>query len=252
MSTIEEKIDAYFNGVQALSDAVTGMTKEQVRARPVPGKWSTLEVLGFSRSRRPCFYREAVAQHSPGSTYAAHPDALFLPRSGCTTQPGVDVRGAPRGVGRSLGPLYREAVPQARGSSPTRGAPSTATPGCAVQPLRGKNRERNRAQTEEAAPMRQRASLVRIGTEAVPRCRNSSATCESFSHRGRLRGLSGVGSSGRVSPSCLGGQNPPAAPRRRVRRSGRPGQADFAAAVVVPLGARRGNVEQATGKRGIT
>jgi uncharacterized damage-inducible protein DinB len=45
MNAFQEKIDAYLNGVRALSDAVADMTREQVRARPVPGKWSTLEVL---------------------------------------------------------------------------------------------------------------------------------------------------------------------------------------------------------------
>lgn len=38
-------IHAYENGATLLRDAVTGMTDEQMRARPVPGKWSTLEVI---------------------------------------------------------------------------------------------------------------------------------------------------------------------------------------------------------------
>jgi uncharacterized damage-inducible protein DinB len=38
-------IDAYLLGTQTLRQAVEGMTREQVRARPVPGKWSTLEVV---------------------------------------------------------------------------------------------------------------------------------------------------------------------------------------------------------------
>jgi hypothetical protein len=45
MSTLTPLIDAYVNGVQPLREAVAGLTPEQLRARPVPGKWSTLEVV---------------------------------------------------------------------------------------------------------------------------------------------------------------------------------------------------------------
>src|SRR5947208_1398215 len=38
-------IDAYAAGPQQLRDAVKGMSREHVLARPVPGKWSTLEVV---------------------------------------------------------------------------------------------------------------------------------------------------------------------------------------------------------------
>jgi DinB superfamily len=38
-------IDEFAAGPQVLRDAVKGMTREQVLARPVPGKWSTLEVV---------------------------------------------------------------------------------------------------------------------------------------------------------------------------------------------------------------
>jgi hypothetical protein len=38
-------IDAYLRGVEALRQAVAGMTPEQLVARPVPGRWSTLEVV---------------------------------------------------------------------------------------------------------------------------------------------------------------------------------------------------------------
>ena len=45
MSTLPEMIDAYVAGASALRHAVRGMSREQLRARPVPGKWSTLEVI---------------------------------------------------------------------------------------------------------------------------------------------------------------------------------------------------------------
>ena len=39
-------IAAYERGIDDLRTAVAGMTKEQVLARPVPGKWSTVECVG--------------------------------------------------------------------------------------------------------------------------------------------------------------------------------------------------------------
>lgn len=41
----KELIQRYTEGLQTIREAVAGMTPEQARARPVPGKWSTLEVV---------------------------------------------------------------------------------------------------------------------------------------------------------------------------------------------------------------
>lgn len=41
-----ELIAAYEQGIQELRTTVAGMTAEQVLARPVPGKWSTVECVG--------------------------------------------------------------------------------------------------------------------------------------------------------------------------------------------------------------
>jgi hypothetical protein len=38
-------IDDYISGPALLRQAVAGMTQEQLVARPIPGKWSTLEVI---------------------------------------------------------------------------------------------------------------------------------------------------------------------------------------------------------------
>jgi hypothetical protein len=38
-------IDTYLDGIDVLRQAVAGMTPEQLVARPVPGRWSTLEVV---------------------------------------------------------------------------------------------------------------------------------------------------------------------------------------------------------------
>ena len=45
MPSLNELIDNYLAGPRTLRQAVAGMTPEQVRARPVAGKWSTLEVV---------------------------------------------------------------------------------------------------------------------------------------------------------------------------------------------------------------
>jgi uncharacterized damage-inducible protein DinB len=42
---IDATIEQYLAGPGVLRKAVAGMTREQLLARPVPGKWSTLEVV---------------------------------------------------------------------------------------------------------------------------------------------------------------------------------------------------------------
>src|SRR5262245_15091048 len=43
--TADDLISAYERGVEELQLAVAGLTGEQLRSRPVAGKWSTLEVV---------------------------------------------------------------------------------------------------------------------------------------------------------------------------------------------------------------
>jgi uncharacterized damage-inducible protein DinB len=45
MPNLPQMIDAYLAGPQTLRRAVAGLTREQLTARPVAGKWSALEVL---------------------------------------------------------------------------------------------------------------------------------------------------------------------------------------------------------------
>src|SRR5687768_6754652 len=40
-----ELVAAYGQGIEELLAAVEGMTQEEVHARPIPGRWSTLEVI---------------------------------------------------------------------------------------------------------------------------------------------------------------------------------------------------------------
>lgn len=43
--TPDEQITAYEKGITELAAAVAGMTTDQLQARPIAGKWSTLEVV---------------------------------------------------------------------------------------------------------------------------------------------------------------------------------------------------------------
>jgi uncharacterized damage-inducible protein DinB len=45
MSSFASLIDAYLAGSKKMRQAVAGMSREQLVARPVAGKWSTLEVV---------------------------------------------------------------------------------------------------------------------------------------------------------------------------------------------------------------
>ena len=45
MANLSQLIDEYLAGPPALRQAVSGMSREQLLARPVSGKWSTLEVV---------------------------------------------------------------------------------------------------------------------------------------------------------------------------------------------------------------
>lgn len=45
MAALAQQIDSYLEGPQTLRKAVAGMSREQLLARPIAGKWSTLEVV---------------------------------------------------------------------------------------------------------------------------------------------------------------------------------------------------------------
>jgi uncharacterized damage-inducible protein DinB len=45
MASLPELIDNYLAGPRAVRQAVAGITREQLLARPIAGKWSTLEVV---------------------------------------------------------------------------------------------------------------------------------------------------------------------------------------------------------------
>jgi DinB superfamily len=45
MASLTQLLDDFLAGPAVLRKAVAGMTREQLLARPIPGKWSTLEVV---------------------------------------------------------------------------------------------------------------------------------------------------------------------------------------------------------------
>lgn len=45
MSTLAAQIDAFVQGAALVKEAVSGISREQALARPVPGRWSTQEVV---------------------------------------------------------------------------------------------------------------------------------------------------------------------------------------------------------------
>jgi uncharacterized damage-inducible protein DinB len=45
MASASEMIDSYLAGVETLRKSVAGMSREQMQARPIPGKWSSQEVV---------------------------------------------------------------------------------------------------------------------------------------------------------------------------------------------------------------
>jgi uncharacterized damage-inducible protein DinB len=55
MPTLAEMTDAYLAGVAQLREAVAGMTPQQATARPVAGKWSTLECVAHVADFEPVY-----------------------------------------------------------------------------------------------------------------------------------------------------------------------------------------------------
>ena len=55
MAAAPELINAYLSGIEILRESVTDMTREQLLARPIPGKWSTLQVVCHLADFEPIF-----------------------------------------------------------------------------------------------------------------------------------------------------------------------------------------------------
>lgn len=61
-------IDQYAAGAKLLREAIAGMSREQLAARPVPGKWSTLEVICHLSDFEPIYadrMKRVIAEENP-------------------------------------------------------------------------------------------------------------------------------------------------------------------------------------------
>ncbi len=65
---IDQLIDEYAAGPQKLRDAIAGMTPEQIDAAPVPGKWSTRQVICHLADFEPVYadrMKHVIAEDEP-------------------------------------------------------------------------------------------------------------------------------------------------------------------------------------------
>jgi len=78
MPTAAEYAADYRKGAAALRDAVAGMSREHLTARPIPGKWSTLEVVAHLADFEPIIadrIKRLIATENP--TLLAADEDLF-------------------------------------------------------------------------------------------------------------------------------------------------------------------------------
>lgn len=71
-------INEYLAGPQMLRQAVAGMTQEQLDARPIPGKWSTRQVVCHIADYEPIYadrMKRVIAENEPAIS-GGNPDAL--------------------------------------------------------------------------------------------------------------------------------------------------------------------------------
>ena len=74
-------IDDYLAGPQKLRAAVAGLTAEQLDARPIPGKWSTKQVVCHLADFEPVYVdrmKRVIAENEP-TMFSGDPD-LFAAR----------------------------------------------------------------------------------------------------------------------------------------------------------------------------
>lgn len=65
---MQDLVDAYLRGPSDLRRHVAGLTREQLLMRPVPGKWSTLEVVAHIADFEPILadrVKRTIALHEP-------------------------------------------------------------------------------------------------------------------------------------------------------------------------------------------
>lgn len=74
--SIPQLIGEYLKGPKLLRDAVAGMTREQLLARPIAGKWSTLELVAHLADFEPVYgdrMKRTLAENEP-TLFGGDPD----------------------------------------------------------------------------------------------------------------------------------------------------------------------------------
>src|SRR5258707_8772959 len=78
MASVAELVENYVAGPRTLRQAVTGLTREQLIARPVAGKWSILEVVCHIADFEPVYterMKRVIALEKP--TFLGADENLF-------------------------------------------------------------------------------------------------------------------------------------------------------------------------------
>ena len=73
MPTTTASLEEYVRGPETLREAVRGLTREQLLARPGPGAWSTLEVVGHLADTEALYaerLKRILAEDNPALLYA--------------------------------------------------------------------------------------------------------------------------------------------------------------------------------------
>jgi len=76
MSDIQQLIDQYAAGTEQLRQAVTGMTADQMNATPIPGKWSTRQVVCHIADFEPVYadrMKRVIVEETP-TFFGGDPD----------------------------------------------------------------------------------------------------------------------------------------------------------------------------------
>jgi len=76
---IPELIEAYARGAAEVREAIAGMSAAEIAARPIPGKWSTLELLCHLADFEPIYadrMKRVIAEEQP--TFMSGDPDLFL------------------------------------------------------------------------------------------------------------------------------------------------------------------------------
>lgn len=75
---MQNLIDEYLAGPKKLRDAIAGMTEKQLDATPIPGKWSTRQVICHIADFEPVYadrMKRVIAEDNP-TMFGGNPDAF--------------------------------------------------------------------------------------------------------------------------------------------------------------------------------